>query len=552
MGAALWVGPTVAGPGVLVSRSLCFVASTLLAAGCVRHTAPVSQVTAGTTAQTDPLQDDLAQMWAWFPGEYANHEQVLEQKYSEAEVYDQLHQIFLPVAIPELGEHVLFVQQHKVGNPEPYRVRVYTLQVDTEREAVRLDIYKPVELGSLTNLHLEPERAQGLDAAATLSLAEGCSVWWTRSDDGFVGSTDDGTCQIPSRRTGEPLVFSDTLRLTSEQLHIQDVARRPDGTVVFGHPDGEPHRLRKLSWYSGWSVVRRGGPDYDRENPEWRVHKGLHLHSEGGRTPLVDASGDALPYAVELARLTRAGSNTHLLKVSLIELESGKSVAYAWTDPTASRIGLNLGWAQVGLTRETLTPHLGFDSNEESSLVRTLAERLTGTLTSAAQAERDPEYRTIQLQSCPVDAPGLGATVLYVEQAVGTALDKPYRQRLYLLEEVDAQTVRSSIFTLADPEAAIGLCGRSERSSFHPSEASLREGCEVDMAFDGSTFRGETAPEACPSSLRGATHASVAVTVTTEGLDSWDRGWDAAGQQVWGAEKGAYEFRRPLVAPAAD
>ena len=315
---------------------------------------------------------------------------------------------------------------------------------------------------------------------------------------------------IETDRRGPGLLGS--LLLPSERLHIQDVARREDGTLVFGHPDGDPHMLRKLSWYSGWSVVRRGGPDHDRDAPEWQVHKGLHLHNEGDRIPLVDASGEAIPYAVELARLTRSGSNTHLLKLALIDTETDKSVAYAWTDPTAARIGINLGWAQIGLTREARTPHIGFDSEEPSELVRTLTARLTGTLGSAIQAERTEDYRDIRLQSCTVAAPGLGSTVLYVEQAVATALDKPYRQRLYVLEEIDETTVRSSIYTLADPAAAVGLCDETRRRSFHHSEASLREGCEVDMSFDGTVFRGETAPEACPSSLRGATHATVAVT----------------------------------------
>ena len=524
----------------------------LLGVACAaRPAVPPAPSAAPPADRSAALQAQAQQMWEWFPGEYSNHEQVVEQEHGETEVYPQLHQIFVPLALPALGAHVLFVQQHFVGNPNPYRVRVYALHADAARDAVRLDIYKPTEPGALTNLHLDPGRAASLDVAADLALAEGCSVWWTPGDGGFVGATDADTCRVPSQRTGETLVFSDTLLLTDERLHIQDVARKEDGTVVFGHPDGDPHMLRKLSWYSGWSVVRRGGPDYDREAPEWQVHKGLHLHSEGGRVPLVDAAGEPMPYAVELARLTRSGSNTHLLKLTLYDTETDKSVAYAWTDPAAARIGVNLGWAQVGLTREGRTPHLGFDSEEASELVRTLEARLTGTLTSAAQAARTEDYREIELRSCPVAAPGLGSTVLYVEQAVASAPDQPYRQRLYVLEEEDERTVRSEIYTLADPAAAVGLCGRGERRSFHPSEATLREGCAVRMVFDGAVFRGETAPGACPSSLRGASHATVAVTVTAEGLDSWDRGWDASGEQVWGAEAGPYEFRRPATAPPA-
>ena len=528
-------------------RNPCVLAVAWMMVGCAARTAaPVVPATVAGADRSDALEAHVDQMWAWFPGEYSNHEQVLEQEHGDAEPYRQLHQIFVPLELPTLGDRVLFVQQHFAGDPEPYRVRVYALHADAERDAVRLDIYKPAEPEGLTDLHLDPARAAALDAATDLSLAEGCSVWWTPTEDGYVGTTDEGTCRVPSKRTGGVLVFSDSLLLTSERLHIQDVARREDGTLVFGHPDGDPHMLRKLSWYSGWSVVRRGGPDHDRDAPEWQVHKGLHLHNEGDRIPLVDASGEAIPYAVELARLTRSGSNTHLLKLALIDTETDKSVAYAWTEPTAARIGINLGWAQIGLTREARTPHIGFDSEEPSELVRTLTARLTGTLSSAIQAERTEDYRDIRLQSCNVAAPGLGSTVLYVEQAVATALDKPYRQRLYVLEEIDETTIRSSIYTLTDPAAAVGLCDETRRQSFHPSDASLREGCEVDMNFDGTVFRGETAPEACPSSLRGATHATVAVTVTATGLDSWDRGWNAEGEQVWGAQDGPYEFRRPV------
>ena len=531
-----------------MNRRLQLAAMSLLAAGCAPPVPPSAAATPAV-AEVSELTEHTDRIWGWFPGEYSNHEQVLEQKYRDQEPYRELRQIFLPVEMPRLGPRVLFVQQHVVGNPEPYRVRLYTLQPDPSRGAVRLDIYKPTDPAALTNLHLDPTQAATLRPETDFSLAEGCSVWWTPTEagvepSGYVGQTDADTCRVTSASTGETLVFSDTLLLTSERLHIQDVARSPTGELRFGNPDGDPHKLRKLAWYSGWSVVRKGGPDYDRAAPEWQVHKGLHLHSEGGRTPLIDADGSPMPYAVELARLTRAGSDTPVLKVTLYDTETDKSVAYAWTNPGAERIGVNLGWAQIGLVRESNTPHIGFDSNETSALVKELAARLTGTLSSSAQAAVDPDFRDIRLQSCEVDAPGLGATVLYVEQAVAEKLDAPYRQRLYLLEEVDDTTVRSSIYTLADPAAFTGLCARRERPFVHPSQAIERQGCAVDLTFSQGVFSGETDPKSCPSSLRGSTHATVAVQVTETGLDSWDRGWNDAQEQVWGSEKGPYAFRR--------
>jgi hypothetical protein len=39
---------------------------------------------------------------------------------------------------------------------------------------------------------------------------------------------------------------------------------------------------------------------------------------------------------------------------------------------------------------------------------------------------------------------------------------------------------------------------------------------------------------------------------SARGHDVWDQGWDAGGQQVWGARKGPYEFRRISIAHSKD
>jgi hypothetical protein len=44
--------------------------------------------------------------------------------------------------------------------------------------------------------------------------------------------------------------------------------------------------------------------------------------------------------------------------------------------------------------------------------------------------------------------------------------------------------------------------------------------------------------------------APEAAIVGPNGMVSWDRGYNDAGQQVWGAEKGGYEFvKRPKQRP---
>ena len=60
----------------------------------------------------------------------------------------------------------------------------------------------------------------------------------------------------------------------------------------------------------------------------------------------------------------------------------------------------------------------------------------------------------------------------------------------------------------------------------------------------GPVWTGSTAGKECGSDLRGASYATSEVTISSSTLESWDRGYDAADKQVWGAEKGPYIFAR--------
>jgi hypothetical protein len=44
-----------------------------------------------------------------------------------------------------------------------------------------------------------------------------------------------------------------------------------------------------------------------------------------------------------------------VLKLSVVDDRNGRTLAYAWANPEATRIGLSLGWVQVGLDR-TVAP----------------------------------------------------------------------------------------------------------------------------------------------------------------------------------------------------
>lgn len=90
--------------------------------------------------------------------------------------------------------------------------------------------------------------------------------------------------------------------------------------------------------------------------------------------------------------------------------------------------------------------------------------------------------------------------------------------------------------------------GRSRRSrrSIH---ARHRHAGSVDDRLIQQRVEGGTIGRACASGLRGAAYATSDVVVGPGRIASWDRGFDAAGIQVWGAENGAYVFLRGGDAP---
>jgi len=175
----------------------------------------------------------------------------------------------------------------------------------------------------------------------------------------------------------------------------------------------------------------------------------------------------------------------------------------------------------------------------------TVVAWMTGSFSSAAQAAADPEFLDIRLEMAPI-WPGAGTVRwLYVEQAAGDRLETPYRQRVYRLREIEKGLVESEIYTIADSERLVGAGHDvAVRGRLTPGDITLREGCTVYLKWTGDSYAGGTLGTLCASDLRGAAYATTLVTLGDGRLESWDRGFDAGGHQVWGSEKGAYVFVR--------
>ncbi|MEP7042310.1 MAG: hypothetical protein ABI843_04575 [Dokdonella sp.] len=108
--------------------------------------------------------------------------------------------------------------------------------------------------------------------------------------------------------------------------------------------------LRQVQVFSGWAAINGAGSKAPANN-DWHMNRSTQLGNEGGRVALTWRDGKASGYSLTLERLTYRDGNVPVLKLSVIEDASGQSLAYAWANPEATQIGINLGWVQVGLSR---------------------------------------------------------------------------------------------------------------------------------------------------------------------------------------------------------
>ncbi len=174
----------------------------------------------------------------------------------------------------------------------------------------------------------------------------------------------------------------------------------------------------------------------------------------------------------------------------------------------------------------------------------TLLDWMTGSFSSEGQAAADSAYFDIRLEVVRIWTDRDDAYWLYVEQAVAGMTDRPYRQRVYRVKQLDENSYESAVFTLPDPQEHAGAWREDQPlCKLSPENLELRSGCAVFLRLNESgEFAGGTAGRGCGSDLHGASYATSEVVVGPDRMESWDRGFKDDGTQVWGAEKGAYIF----------
>ncbi|MBD2326501.1 chromophore lyase CpcT/CpeT [Alkalinema sp. FACHB-956] len=195
--------------------------------------------------------------------------------------------------------------------------------------------------------------------------------------------------------------------------------------------------------------------------------------------------------------------------------------------------------------------------------VEAVAYHLTGVMSTTAQSQANPKAVDVTMTTCTMQVAGRSAPntiYLYQEQALSKSLHQPYRQRfLQLSPSPYSRTIRSLAYKPQQIDRWINFCQKAKADRqiqsadlgeaicavfLKPMTASFARGDLRDRAgFDRVEFVGTTPVDGCATNVRGATRIRNQVTLHSAGMDTWDRGYDAQGKQVWGAQGTAYQYR---------
>ncbi len=182
----------------------------------------------------------------------------------------------------------------------------------------------------------------------------------------------------------------------------------------------------------------------------------------------------------------------------------------------------------------------GYCQNDEDLI--NLYNLMQGSFSSEEQSSRDSSFHNISIHIYPIwKENGLW---LYVEQALFTEQDKPYRQRIYEIKRENDSLFSSNVYTIPNATDWIGKWKIPEAfNKLSPDFLQQRSGCTVYLRkIKKNHFKGSTNEMDCPSDLRGASYATSEVEIFKDKFISWDRGFDVEKKQVWGSVKEGYIF----------
>ncbi len=269
-------------------------------------------------------------------GDFDNNEQVWSARESDA-VNPVPHVV---VSLESTARDDWMLWRVHLDSAPPVDVTWAMHRIAANVGVVTLLPHRALVAAPATGEAFDPQQWTPLDACALRGTA-------TTSGIRVVANADSCTTIAPGIGAQAALLPL-AIEREGEWLHLRLYADQARGAQA---------RLdaRKVQMFGGWAAINGSGPDAGADSKDWHMNRNLRIGNEGGRFALAWRDGKPSGYSLELERLTYRDGNVPVLKLSVVDDGSGRTLAYAWANPEATRIGINLGWVQVGLDRAVAT-----------------------------------------------------------------------------------------------------------------------------------------------------------------------------------------------------
>jgi hypothetical protein len=307
-----------------------------------------------------PGERELLVMAELLPGEYDNANQAYfdgRRKLDAADRHPRVHTTITRVAAPAFGAYAfLWVNTTTTADGPQRSWRIATLEAGPASDEITLKHY----------LRMDGEIAEAELATLTpaqLQRTEGCDYFFKRRADHYRGAQRPRACEFDWE--GQRVYTDNEIQLSKSSLWFVDhkFVKR-SGKRITGVASGEPFWLERARVFHCYADIP--GVGGGRDIPFQR-YDDIRLHDKGGshwfKTRPTPNEPEVREIGLQLQAVTwhvlnekNANFNRNSLVLYALEkLRDGsiKEHGYAFTDPSAERIGNNLKWMLVNCA---LTP----------------------------------------------------------------------------------------------------------------------------------------------------------------------------------------------------
>lgn len=144
-------------------------------------------VQSASSAVTTSVQQDLNTIMRWWNGSYNNDCQLAELDAAGKPIWRvdddgkgghiEVTSHYRPVNLKEFGDHVVYVEETKHGDPENiFRQRIYTLAIDEKTDTIRVKLWYFNDKKKYVGAWKEPSRLNDLKPDDMFALQDDCDL----------------------------------------------------------------------------------------------------------------------------------------------------------------------------------------------------------------------------------------------------------------------------------------------------------------------------------------------------------------------------------------